>query len=341
MERIGRSLSLWAAVAAGGIAIVGSGLASRAASTPTLRAGDHLAAFQSDADLDAFFKKRRAQERARYVPPPPPPPPPPVVSAPPTPAPVVSPGNVVVTGTAIPQPNLTSASPVTTVSSERSEDLINSLPQSKSDSITNNQEAAVDEGDIIKKRGSLLVILRRGRLFTVSIAGGRLRPVDMINAYPPGVDGSDDWYDEMLLTGDRVVVIGYSYERGGTEINRFRLSPDGHLKFEDAYHVRSNDYYSSRNYASRLIGTHLIYYTPLYLDWDEDPDAIFPGVRRWTGDAKGPFKRIAGGRQTYILPRVRKDAEANLDTMHTVMDCNVVTRELDCRIARKAPYITS
>ena len=34
--------------------------------------------------------------------------------------------------------------------------------------ITNTQEAGVDEGGIVKMRGDILVILRRGRLFTVS-----------------------------------------------------------------------------------------------------------------------------------------------------------------------------
>ncbi len=53
-------------------------------------------------------------------------------------APVASPGDIVITGSRIPQPNLTSASPVTVLSSQdiklqgttRTEDLINSLPQS-------------------------------------------------------------------------------------------------------------------------------------------------------------------------------------------------------------------
>ncbi|MFL6774705.1 MAG: TonB-dependent receptor plug domain-containing protein, partial [Sphingomicrobium sp.] len=53
-------------------------------------------------------------------------------------APVAGAGDIVITGSRIPQPNLTSASPVTVLSSQeiklqgttRTEDLINSLPQS-------------------------------------------------------------------------------------------------------------------------------------------------------------------------------------------------------------------
>ena len=40
-----------------------------------------------------------------------------------------------------------------------------------------------------------------------------MRPVDSINAFPPGVSGEGDWYDEMLLLGDRVIVVGYSAMR--------------------------------------------------------------------------------------------------------------------------------
>src|SRR5688572_21899745 len=37
------------------------------------------------------------------------------------------------------------------------------------DSITNTQEAGVDEGGIIKAHGKHLVVLRRGRLFTIKL----------------------------------------------------------------------------------------------------------------------------------------------------------------------------
>ncbi|HEU0309595.1 MAG TPA: beta-propeller domain-containing protein [Sphingomicrobium sp.] len=201
-----------------------------------------------------------------------------------------------------------------------------------SDRITNTQEADVDEGGIVKKRGDLLVILRRGRLFTVSIAGGQMRPIDHINAFPPGITGGGDWYDEMLISGDRVIVIGYSYARGGTEVNRFRLSPTGQLRFEDAYHLRSNDYYSSRNYASRLIGNRLVYYTPLHLGWwGGDPFAGFPAVSRWEKGRKPVFRRVARARDVYIVPSQRDDAEAPLDTLHSVMDCDLLAQVMDCK----------
>ena len=197
-------------------------------------------------------------------------------------------------------------------------------------SITNTQEAGVDEGGIVKQRGNILIVLRRGRLFTISIAGGRMTPVDRINAFPPGVAGENDWYDEMLVHGDRVVVIGYSSARGGTEINRFRIDDAGHLRFEDAYQLKSNDYYSSSNYASRLIGDTLIFYTPLDLRWKSDPLEILPGMRRWRGSGDTPFKRIARANQVYIPPSALTERGAEIDALHTLTRCSLAIPEMTC-----------
>ncbi len=202
---------------------------------------------------------------------------------------------------------------------------------SSDDKITNTQEADVDEGGIVKVRAGMLVVLRRGRLFTVSTRNGDLRPIDAIDAYPPGVNPSGDWYDEMLISGDRVIVIGYSYGRGGTEINRFRLSAEGKLSFEDAYHLRSNDYYSSRNFASRLIGTRLVVYSPLYVPYDSAVSVNWlPALRKWTGDPKAGFERIVSANHIY-LPRKWRDAEAApIDAIHTVTDCDLTAPVLHC-----------
>src|SRR5688572_17827312 len=62
-------------------------------------------------------------------------------------------------------------------------------------SITNNQHSGVDEGGIVKLHGNYLVMLRRGRLFTVDIRKGHLQPVSEINAYGPGMSPRGTWYD--------------------------------------------------------------------------------------------------------------------------------------------------
>jgi len=253
-----------------------------------------LTAFSSDAAMRDFLRAIVAEQQEEWRRNPPPPPPPP---APPPP----------------PPPPGAAAAPASV-------------------SITNNQIQGVDEGDIVKLRGETLVILRRGRLYTVSIAGGAMRPIMGINAFPPGIDGRGDWYDEMLIAGDMVAVIGFSYARGGTQLNRFRLDAEGRLTFVDAHQLRSGDYYSSRNYASRLLGNQLILYAPLYLRFQGDPLDSLPALRRWDPNAPdgGAFRRIANGTNVYVPQRMRNWRQANITTLHSVTRCDLSAAVLDC-----------
>jgi hypothetical protein len=202
--------------------------------------------------------------------------------------------------------------------------------EDKSESVTNVQHAGVDEGGIVKVHGNHLVILRRGRLFTVSISNGGLEPISSIDAFAPNVDPRYAWYDEMLISGDTIVVIGYSYERGGTEVGLFHIDSLGELAYQSTYQLRSNDYYSSRNYASRLIGTKLIFYTPLYLDWDADPLKSLPAVRKWHKGAKpDEFRRIVAATNVYHTePSVTSDEDTAL---HTVTACDLASSDFDCK----------
>lgn len=76
-------------------------------------------------------------------------------------------------------------------------------------------------------------------------------------------------------------MIGYSYQRGGTEVGLFQIDSRGQLKYRSTYQLRSNDYYSSRNYGSRLIGNKLIFYTPFYFyPGADNPLQAFPAVRK-------------------------------------------------------------
>jgi uncharacterized secreted protein with C-terminal beta-propeller domain len=103
---------------------------------------------------------------------------------------------------------------------------------SVAESVTNVQHAGVDEGGIVKVHGNHLVMLRRGRLFTVAIGDGALEPISAVDAYAPDVDPSGTWYDEMLIAGDTIAVIGYSYSRGGTEVNLFQVDAAGVLSYK-------------------------------------------------------------------------------------------------------------
>lgn len=199
------------------------------------------------------------------------------------------------------------------------------------DSITSVQTAGVDEGGIVKRHGDHLVVLRRGRLFTLRIGGDQLRPVSAVDAFGPGTNPDGAWYDEMLVSRDTVVVIGYSYARGGTELVRFRLSRDGGLRYLDTHHLRSDDYYASRNYASRLIGDTLVVYAPMQLSpWSLERRDFLPGLRRWTPQAvPEDFRRILPATRIYRTDAPLDPFEDSV-ALHTVIRCPLSAAELDC-----------
>lgn len=198
------------------------------------------------------------------------------------------------------------------------------------ESVTNVQHAGVDEGGIVKVHGDHLVILRRGRLFTVSIKDNSLQPVSSLDAFGPDIDPDSSWYDEMLISGNTIVVIGFSYERGGTEVGLFNINDEGGLRYRSTYHLRSNDYYSSRNYSSRLIGDKLIFYAPLDLSLEEqDVVGELPAVRRWRkGVTEKDFKRIVPATRIYRGQQTFDDEDSL--TLHTVTTCDLKGDDMSC-----------
>jgi hypothetical protein len=159
-------------------------------------------------------------------------------------------------------------------------------------SITNNQMRGVEEGDIIKQIDHFLLVLQDGRIFVIDIAARgtarqparMLRLADRANVYRYAIPDSahDTWYDELLVSGDRILVTGYSYESQATELAVFRLDTrTGRLRREGIFRIASDDYYSGGNYATRLIGDNLIVYTPIRIADIDDGEFAWPRVRRW------------------------------------------------------------
>jgi hypothetical protein len=191
---------------------------------------------------------------------------------------------------------------------------------SGAESITNTQEANVDEGGIVKVHGDHLVVLRRGRLFTIRIGDSALTPVSMIDVVPPGTK-PDAWYDEMLIADDTIVVIGFSYGAGATEVGLFDIDGAGNLRYRDTYFLRSNDYYSSRNYASRLIGKQLIFYMPYMLvqpRWDDGEMQLATSLPAFRHRAKDDWQQIITSAQIY-----RPIQPSDWPVLHTVVTCDL------------------
>jgi len=147
------------------------------------------------------------------------------------------------------------------------------------ETVTNDQEKGVDQGGTVKNMGDSLVAVRKGRLDAVSVATpGAPAQTDSLPVPPVDALNQSVWYDEMLVRGDRIYVIGYrygvkiagepssdaygyGYGSGATEVSSFRLI-GGKLARLDTLFLESNDYFSGSNYASRMIDGKLVFYMP-------------------------------------------------------------------------------
>lgn len=197
--------------------------------------------------------------------------------------------------------------------------------------ITNTQEDGVDEGGIVKATGDYIVILRRGAIYTIRHGDGSLQTVDRINAFAPGDQKPDDtWYDEMLLHNGIILVIGYSYGEDATEVSRFDLLEDGKLRYRDTHFLSSQDYYSSRNYASRMVDGHLLTYTPT--DFGKDWREQLPWLERRMPD--GSRKRVGDTlalNDIGISAEFLKQPHPSINVLHAITSCNVLNEDFACK----------
>ncbi|MGD9816649.1 MAG: beta-propeller domain-containing protein [Hyphomonadaceae bacterium] len=201
---------------------------------------------------------------------------------------------IVVTGTRLVRQDFEAISPITTAGAEQLElsatlttdSLLSELPQAEPSSITNVQTQGVDEGGIVKMIGRFLIILQDGRLFVTDTrpdGAPGLALADRADVYRHA--DADTWYDEMLVSGNRILVTGYSYDENASEITVFTIDDNGQLTRETAFYITSGDYYDTENYATRLVNGSLVIYTPLNLSYiDTDRPLRAPVIRRWLRD---------------------------------------------------------
>jgi hypothetical protein len=168
--------------------------------------------------------------------------------------------------------------------------------------ITNVQTAGVDEGGIVKQIGRYLVMLQDGRLFSADLgteAGARLRLADRTDVYRSPATAAD-WYDEMLVLGNRILVTAYNYRERASEITVFRLDESGRFSRDGRFLLSSDDYYSTENYATRLVGDRLVFYAPFDLDFHGDGRLRWPRLRRADGDGEaGEGESLIGPTDVY------------------------------------------
>lgn len=228
-------------------------------------------------------------------------------------------GTVIVTGTRISVQAMSAPVAVTTA------DGVN---------ITNTQVASVDEGDIVKLIGEYLLVLQDGRVFAVHYPTMRL--TDRADVYRKDADGDPigaDWYDEMLVQGDQVIITAYSYEDDATEITVLRLDQaSGKVEKRGVFLISSDDYYDVDNYATRIVGDKLVIYTPYEAD-DLLSRRKRPAIRRWT-TAEDFDEAQAKGSQLLDIRKVYQPVFGVAEPwIHTISVCplgEVIARGLSC-----------
>ncbi|MEQ9317105.1 MAG: beta-propeller domain-containing protein, partial [Henriciella sp.] len=251
-------------------------------SQPSQTVWPSLAAFASDAEFEHYFRTItgnlespdeedewfEAEAGADGAPPPPPPPPPP--PAPPPPPPPPPPPAPVASAPSAPVPVAPApveAAPAPTAEAKQEITVTGSLiADDANPSITNTQEAGVDEGDIVKQIGHYLIVVQDGRLFSVDLmpdGAPGLRFVDRQNVYT--TEEEDTWYDEMLVFGRQMIVIGYSYDAEASVFAVLDLEEDGSITFRDRFFLPAQDYYDGDNYTTRLVNGQLAMHTSFYL----------------------------------------------------------------------------
>lgn len=212
-------------------------------------------------------------------------------------------------------------------------------------SITNVQTAGVDEGDIVKQIGDYLLVLQDGRIFAINIKTMQLTdradvyrrlPADRVKKYKweDDFEGAD-WYDEMLVQGDHVIITAYSYEDDASEMSIFKLDQaSGKVTSEGVFLITSDDYYDVDNYATRIVGDRLVVYTPYSLEQFEKLDDR-PVLRRWLPAAERKTRQADGTPLLDVRSIYKPVLRTAEPTIHAISVCPLGDfdrkRSLDCR----------
>ena len=134
-------------------------------------------------------------------------------------------------------------------------------------SITNNQHAGADEGDIVKRVGQHLAVLRKGVVYSLSLGNQSQADMSLVSRYDlqTHTKKHQTWYDELLVYKNTLIVMGFSYEYDASELLFLDIAPDGQLQYQQTYWVPSGDYFSNDNYATRIVGDKLVFSIPRYV----------------------------------------------------------------------------
>jgi hypothetical protein len=183
-------------------------------------------------------------------------------------------------------------------------------------------------GPLARVHGDHLVILWRGGLSAVRIAGGALEPEPAVDALPPGIGPGRIHYEEILVAGENVALTGSAGPPRETAVTLFRLGADGRPERRAGYRLRAGGNYGENAHATGVAGGKLVFYDRLNIPRYGDPSAVFPAIRR-VGGADTAYRRTEAASRVYRP--VRPLGWDDEPVLHALTVCDPEPGELDCR----------
>lgn len=205
---------------------------------------------------------------------------------------------------------------------ESTEELSAAPAAAPEESITSVQVAGMDEGDIVKALGERLVVLRRGRVFTLAPPTDGTSELPVLERWWDLPEAT--YWDEMLVretpSGGEVIVLGLGED--GSQIVRLDPTRPGADAIREHVVVPSGDYYSSRDYATRARGDHLYLYAIEALG---DRELALPSFAIHHHGASDEPEAIVRDRAIYapLQPTIEP-------TLHTWIDCDLSATPMTC-----------
>lgn len=201
-------------------------------------------------------------------------------------------------------------------------------------SITNNQVNGVDEGDIVKVSGDYLLILRQGKIFSVRLSeygASELEPLSEVDIVQPGWS-KDVWYDELLVVEDIILVLGYSYTLAASQILRFKIDSHGVITYKDGIAIKSNDYFSSDNYASRLFKGKYLTYLPVDLiaNHPDELDGFGVNIPKFAKLNSNTARNLIWEEIVKPIDIYKPNQVVTYPILHTMITCSPLSESFEC-----------
>ena len=197
-------------------------------------------------------------------------------------------------------------------------------PPGPDPAIQDSGEAGVDEGDVVRRLGRFLLVLKDDWLFSVDTAPDGRPGVALADRFDLSRGGRRYlWRKEMFLLGDHVLVSGAPDDGSTNEFDVLRIGPDGRLESGETIRLDAGRADHGTDYATRLAGNRLVVYSRY--PYDHLQAFTPPGVRIGEGEATQP---LFAARDIY-RPLVTGDSAS----LHVVSICRLGpdARILDCR----------